>query len=86
MTKKENAVDPGVDVQIMTIPAGGTGSAINIPSASQTGNGVVVMPLPQAPQYMQPPASGAPTVIVITVGPKEKDKEKKKSSSVFQRL
>jgi hypothetical protein len=86
MSNKEKAVDPGVDVQIMTIPAGGIGSAINVPSTSQTGNGVVVMPLPQASQYMPQSQPAQPTVIVITVGAKEKDKKEKKSSSVFQRL
>ena len=85
MSKESKAVDTGVDVQVMSYPAGG--APITVPSASQVGNGVVVMPLPQAPSLSPLQAApGAPTVIVITVGPKEKEKKEKKSSSVFQRL
>lgn len=81
MPKDEKAVDTGVDVQIISGAA--AGGSVNIPTATQNGNGVVVLPLSQIGAMSQPSPSG-PAVIVITVG--KKDEEKKKSSSVFQRL
>lgn len=84
MPKEDNIVDPGVDVQVISVPAGGPGGQISIPPPSQAGNGVVVMPLPQVGALQ--PAQG-PAVILITVGAKkEEKKDEKKSSSVFQRL
>lgn len=87
MPKDDKAVDPSVDVQVISVPAGGTGGQINIPAPAHSGNnGVVVMPLSQiAALPQQSPA--APAVILITVGAaKKEEKKEKKTSSVFQRL
>lgn len=83
MPKEDNLVDPGVDVQVISVPAGVPGGQISIPSPSGAGNGVVVMPLPQV-GAMQ--GAQGPAVILITVGGKKEEKSEKKSSSVFQRL
>jgi hypothetical protein len=83
MPKEDKGVDTGVDVQI--ISGGASGGSINVPATAQNGNGVVVMPIPQAGTFQQPAQPG-PTVIVITVGQKKEEEKKKKSSSVFQRL
>jgi hypothetical protein len=85
MPKEDNVVDPGVDVQVISVPTGGPGGQISIPSPSQSGNGVVVMPLSQIGAL--PQSAQGPAVILITVGAKKDEKkDEKKSSSVFQRL
>lgn len=90
MAKEENVGETVGGVRIIPVSANGANSQITIPTASQVGNGLAVIPLPgygQYPGWPSPPAAAAPSTILIVVEQKsDKDKPAKKKSSVFQRL
>ena len=87
MPNQDKTAGSGFNVEVIPVAASATNGQISIPSASQIGSGLAVIPLPQYAQGMPSTAPAGPSVILIAFGQgrseedderRRKDKEKEK--------